>query len=872
MSLDLTRAETLCLELQRDTWRRRSIVFPLLTATVVVWFGWVALKVWGESYPNMGYIVNPERWMYDLVPFGALCVASAWCGLRYGTTAFMGKGRRAPLPPRDLVSDEQLAWEWMAADALALIKCLIYVSVLPTVWLFVADDGLLRKLTVFGLTSGAANVREVLSWVLGVPTAAGCVAWACLGLAYRPVRRFVLLVCFGVVGIAYAHSLCRQLPPPKPGHYEVIVPSRTAEVIGDVLSLVLRRETIPWLLAIVPLGYFTGIAALVARKKTLSARGLYGLVALWTIALLLTYPFEPLMAQRNVWEPQSFQLSAAVAGLLVMPYFAALLDIHRLRRVAAADVAACAISSPKAPARFRRRLGLVVAVLFLAWLRWPAEPAVRAYWHAQGLPATLEELDAFYPRVPDSENVALTYLDISGRYRERLSRWVDTLPGVSDTGHKSERPEEDIPDDVMMHLLVKGHAKCESGKALDRETWRWTKVFWEDVAREAVDELRAAAQSGKTLSRYPIDLTMGGETYMRHLYKIRDLARLIAIKATLDAIEGRSEEAANAIPMILPIANSLREEPCFISQLVRLAVLEIVLDSLETVMERTGLSDMEMERLQQILGHALPSLRDGHIMDRAMIGEGVMWEDMLRDPTRVHDAWIDGDWPPHNPLGRITALVWNAIGNSRLERLALCWTLDDLSKWSRRASELRQIDLSALEKAGWPFESPFPYYLCDGQHLRHQFELGWHVAIASEVSWPLRRPYYSEWQHRTRIDLARTALGVERFRLAHGVLPESLDEIVPRYLDRVPEDVGHPGHGLSYRIKDDGGFVLYSFARNGRDDHGEEVEQGRGWYIGDMGFTVVPPEAREAALASFYAITVASRNVEFETLLPCGDR
>jgi hypothetical protein len=67
--------------------------------------------------------------------------------------------------------------------------------------------------------------------------------------------------------------------------------------------------------------------------------------------------------------------------------------------------------------------------------------------------------------------------------------------------------------------------------------------------------------------------------------------------------------------------------------------------------------------------------------------------------------------------------------------------------------------------------------------------------------------------------LARTAIALERCRLARGGYPESLDALAPQFIARVPHDV-IGGQPLKYRRTQDGQFVLYSIGWNETDDGG----------------------------------------------------
>ena len=72
------------------------------------------------------------------------------------------------------------------------------------------------------------------------------------------------------------------------------------------------------------------------------------------------------------------------------------------------------------------------------------------------------------------------------------------------------------------------------------------------------------------------------------------------------------------------------------------------------------------------------------------------------------------------------------------------------------------------------------------------------------------------------VDMARIACALERFRLAQGAFPESLDVLAPSFIASLPHDV-IGGQPLIYRRTDDGRFALYAVGWNGTDDGGKVV-------------------------------------------------
>jgi hypothetical protein len=72
------------------------------------------------------------------------------------------------------------------------------------------------------------------------------------------------------------------------------------------------------------------------------------------------------------------------------------------------------------------------------------------------------------------------------------------------------------------------------------------------------------------------------------------------------------------------------------------------------------------------------------------------------------------------------------------------------------------------------------------------------------------------------IDLARVACALERYRLAHGEYPETLEALAPQFIGKLPHDI-IGGQPLHYRRTDDGKFLLYSVGWNETDDGGQVV-------------------------------------------------
>ncbi|HEU6448932.1 MAG TPA: hypothetical protein VFV23_10895 [Verrucomicrobiae bacterium] len=77
------------------------------------------------------------------------------------------------------------------------------------------------------------------------------------------------------------------------------------------------------------------------------------------------------------------------------------------------------------------------------------------------------------------------------------------------------------------------------------------------------------------------------------------------------------------------------------------------------------------------------------------------------------------------------------------------------------------------------------------------------------------------------INETEIACALERYKLANGDYPKTLDALVPQFMDKVPHDI-IGGQPLKYRRTDDGKFLLYSVGWNETDDGGLDLQHGNG--------------------------------------------
>ena len=100
---------------------------------------------------------------------------------------------------------------------------------------------------------------------------------------------------------------------------------------------------------------------------------------------------------------------------------------------------------------------------------------------------------------------------------------------------------------------------------------------------------------------------------------------------------------------------------------------------------------------------------------------------------------------------------------------------------------------------------------------------GWRFARSClRWPWPSETTHFVDVGRRARFGLLVTEFALREYILEHGRSPETLAELVPRYLAAIPGDP-FSGHPLVYRQRGNG-YLLYSVGANGIDDGGAAAE------------------------------------------------
>ena len=456
------------------------------------------------------------------------------------------------------------------------------------------------------------------------------------------------------------------------------------------------------------------------------------------------------------------------------------------------------------------------------WRGWHAWNKFKHEWEAKG--EHFDFASMVPPPVPDDQNFALTPV-VASSYLYILDK----------NGHRINPQNTNVVNQLGMTIYGDADWKnwptngyWSKGTKTDLNVWQRyyrlvatkTNLFpvpaqpqspAEDVLvalskyDSVIEELREASRLPG--SRFPLnyDSESPSAILLPHLAALKRCSQTLQLRAIAELQNGQPEKALADVKLALQLTDKIHTEPFLISHLVRIRMVNL---TLQPIYE--GLAEHKWPEAQLVaLGAELAKLDFLPDYGTAMRGEMVLCQEGIIDYLRRHPGQISnmsdaGDSTQPTPAVSINYLIpsgWFYQNQLRCARLMVqqYLPLADLEHRIISPASLRHAN-AALDLE---FRHVSPY---------NRLEAMFFPAFGGAV----RKFAYAQ----TSVDLARTAIALERYRLARGEFPESLDALAPQFIAKLPHDVIN-GQPLHYCRTGDGQFLLYSVGWNETDDGGE---------------------------------------------------
>jgi hypothetical protein len=315
----------------------------------------------------------------------------------------------------------------------------------------------------------------------------------------------------------------------------------------------------------------------------------------------------------------------------------------------------------------------------------------------------------------------------------------------------------------------------------------------------AVEELRQASQ--RPYANVPLNYEDGFNSASKLLPTLATLKRctqLLELRVQAELADGQNDKALADLKLLFYLNESLHTSPFLISHLVRMAIVAIGIQPIWESLAKYQWTDEQLVVLENELAK-IDFVNDyGSIMRGERAGEIVEMENQRRTRKLVSDT----------ENGIVTNSFWlmpsayfyqNELSFARMHQEWLLPLVD---------TNARVVSPSALQHINDVIE----------QEKKHYSPYKIQALMTASISVSVKKIAQLQCQ----IDLARVAIALERYRLAHGNYPETIDVLAPKFISEIPHDVIN-GQPLHYRRTEGGRFVLYSVGWNEMDDGGQVV-------------------------------------------------
>ena len=444
--------------------------------------------------------------------------------------------------------------------------------------------------------------------------------------------------------------------------------------------------------------------------------------------------------------------------------------------------------------------GLLVLIgLFYAEEDWRGSYAWNRFkhqWEAKGERFNLASV--IPPAVPDDQNFALTPV-VASCYGNVLDP----------NGHQISPPNTNVVNQLNMEIppgTAKGIGNWQKATMSKLESPASDVLSTLSKYDSAIAELREAAKLPE--SRFPLNYNNDppAAILLPHLAALKKCAQVLQLRAIAELQNDQSDLALADVKLGIQLTGKIRTEPFLISHLVRIAMVNLTLQPIWEGLARHQWSDAQLTELE----HELGRLNFPADYEFTMRGERALDIGNTEYLRRTHkfDLMSNAGNPRSSPSVQNFVLClmpnsWFYQNELAVARMHQQWILPSVDVEHQMISPEAVHRNEAAETNELSRLAFYDVFAC---------------MLFPALSPAARRFAFAQ----ESADLARVAIALERYRLAHGDYPDSLDALAPQFIAKLPHDIIN-GQPLHYRRAGDGQFVLYSVGWNETDDDGEVV-------------------------------------------------
>ncbi len=315
-------------------------------------------------------------------------------------------------------------------------------------------------------------------------------------------------------------------------------------------------------------------------------------------------------------------------------------------------------------------------------------------------------------------------------------------------------------------------------------------------------------------SRFPVqyDVDDPAEILLPHLQAVKQCSQVLELRAIAELQSGQTDAASDDIKLMLRLVDSIQTEPFIITHLVRMAIMQMAIQCMYEGLSEHKWSDAQLVEMDSELAKIdYPADYQFSILSEGAAHAKVMdWLEQKRGRVEMLVDWIRSDNQGRvNPSFKwfvwmvyVMPKGWFYQGDILMSEADEAWASGPSGNGGQVISPGSVLQASNAMVAAYGRTFGFVGRL-----------------LSPDLTTYAKRTAFAQ----ESADMARIAIALERYYIAHGEYPASLEVLTPKFMQGIPVDI-ITGESLRCHATADGRFVLYSVGWNGKDDGGIAVK------------------------------------------------
>jgi hypothetical protein len=342
-------------------------------------------------------------------------------------------------------------------------------------------------------------------------------------------------------------------------------------------------------------------------------------------------------------------------------------------------------------------------------------------------------------------------------------------------------------------------------------------LAWSDQYVPAFDEIRKALK--RPYAVIPGDYSQAYQMPIPNFVTMRSLAQTLAQRAQCYLLLGQPEKALREVTLMHDVCRILEKPPTakpetLVEAMINVAISGLYISTIADGFKPHGWQEPQLAALQeQLKAVNLPPFL------------------VAAFKTELAASTHTFETTPAPKIADLFSMV-NVITDNRKAKAVTFWRrlhnpmylflkLAPSGWWYQNLVNCAVLESKSLDGFDLEHETISPRIFDEvARHLNQFFDHKSPFKLLAAIAVPnAAKATQTLAFNQTLANQAQIACALERYHLAHGEYPETLDALAPQFIETIPHDI-IGGQPLHYRRTEDGKFLLYSVGWNETDDSG----------------------------------------------------